>query len=56
MSTRRLDQLADDFVPAFATKQRDLRIVQHFARKRRTIRARDIRKIRDDQIVYVTDV
>src|SRR5687767_6304797 len=56
MSRRHVDQPANHFVPAFASKQSDLRIVPDLARKRRTIRTRDIRQISDDQIVYVTDV
>src|SRR3954453_11342382 len=45
MRRRRLDQSADNFVPALTAKERDLRIMSHFARKGGAIVLRNIRQI-----------
>src|SRR5438874_9321327 len=53
--TRRIDQLAYDFVASFPAKKRNLGIMQDFARKRGPVSHRDIRKISHDQIESAID-
>ena len=56
MRRRRLDQFADNFVPAFSTEKRHFRIVCNLAGKRRPITVRYVGKISDNYVICLIHV